>query len=134
METVVKNTFYNENCIDTMAKMPDDFLDLTVTSPPYDDLREYNGYSFDYKQVINGLQRVTKPGGVVVWVVGDEVQDGSESGNSFRHALYFMAIGFNLHDTMIYEKSGMAYPDATRYHQAFEYMFVFSKGSLQRRT
>ena len=65
------NKCYNENCLDTMAKMPDNFVDLTVTSPPYDNLRAYNGYSFDFEAVANELYRVTKQGGVVVWVVGD---------------------------------------------------------------
>ena len=121
------NKCYNENCLDTMAKMPDGFVDLTVTSPPYDNLRTYNGYSFDFEAVAKELFRVTKQGCVVVWVVGDATVKGSETGTSFRQALYFKDIGFNLHDTMIYEKSGMAFPDSTRYHQIFEYMFVFSK-------
>ena len=122
------NKCYNENCLDTMAKMPDNFVDLTVTSPPYDNLRTYNGYSFDFEAVAKELYRVTKQGGVVVWVVGDATIKGSETGTSFRQALYFKEIGFNLHDTMIYEKSGMAYPDSTRYHNVFEFMFVLSKG------
>jgi DNA modification methylase len=122
------NKIYCENCIDTMAKMPDGFIDLTVTSPPYDGLRTYNGYSFPFEDIAKELFRITKDGGVVVWVVGDATVKGSETGTSFRQALYFMECGFNLHDTMIYEKSGMAYPESTRYHNIFEYMFVFSKG------
>ena len=121
------NKIYNENCLDTMAKMPDCFVDLTVTSPPYDNLRTYNGYSFDFEAVAKELYRVTKQGGVVVWVVGDATIRGSETGASFKQALYFKEIGFNLHDTMIYQKST---PPLThnRYEQNFEYMFVFSKG------
>ena len=84
------NKCYNENCLDTMAMMPDGFIDLTVTSPPYDDLRTYNGYSFDFEAVAKELFRVTKQGGVVVWVVGDATIKGSETGTSFRQALYFM--------------------------------------------
>lgn len=118
---------FNENCLDTMAKMPDNFIDLTVTSPPYDDLRTYNGFCFDFENVAKELFRVTKQGGVVVWVVGDATVKGSETGTSFRQALYFMQCGFNLHDTMIYEKGGVM-PSKTRYCQMFEYMFVFSKG------
>src|SRR5574344_3074061 len=121
------NKCYNENCLDTMAKMSDDFIDLTVTSPPYDNLRIYNGYSFDFEAVAKELFRVTKKGGVVVWVVGDATIKGSETGTSFKQALYFMQCGFNLHDTMIYEKCGVT-PSKTRYCQMFEYMFVFSKG------
>lgn len=125
------NKNYNESNLETMARMPDCFIDLTVTSPPYDGLRTYNGYSFPFEDIAKELYRVTKEGGVVVWVVGDETKDGSESGTSFRQALYFMESGFNLHDTMIYEKNGAAYPandKSNRYSQIFEYMFVFSKG------
>src|SRR6266403_448452 len=125
------NKIYNENCLDTMTKMEDNFIDLTVTSPPYDDLRSYLGYSFDFEPIAKELYRVTKPGGCVVWVVGDAVVKGSATGTSFKQALYFMECGFNLHDTMIYEKNGTSFParrDGNRYSQIFEYMFVFSKG------
>jgi DNA modification methylase len=105
-----------------------DCIDLTVTSPPYDNLRTYQGFTFDFGTIARQLYRVTKPGGVVVWVVGDATVNGSETGTSFRQALYFMQCGFNLHDTMIYQKTGMRYPDALRYNANFEYMFVFSKG------
>jgi site-specific DNA-methyltransferase (adenine-specific) len=122
------NKIYNENCLDTMARMPDCFVDLTVTSPPYDNLRTYNGYSFDFEAVAKELYRVTKQGGVVVWVVGDATIKGSETGTSFRQALYFKEIGFNLHDTMIYGKNGSLPLNSNRYEPIFEYMFVFSKG------
>ncbi len=122
------NKIYNENCLDTMAKMPDGFVDLTVTSPPYDNLRAYNGYSFQFEDIAKELFRVTKDGGVVVWIVGDATVKGSESGTSFRQALYFKKIGFNLHDTMIYRKINYIPLTHNRYEQEFEYMFVFSKG------
>ena len=99
------NKIYNENCLDTMARMPDRFVDLTVTSPPYDGLRDYKGYSFPFEKIAKELFRVTKDGGVVVWVVGDATIKGSETGTSFKQALYFKEIGFNVHDTMIYQKS-----------------------------
>lgn len=105
----------------------DESIDLTVTSPPYDDLRSYGGYSFDFQIIAKELYRVTKQGGVIVWVIGDRT-DKTESGTSFRQALYFMDIGFYLHDTMIYSKSGFSKPSHNRYHQVFEYMFVLSKG------
>jgi DNA modification methylase len=124
MET---NKIYNENCLDTMAKMPDGFVDLTVTSPPYDNLRTYNGYSFDFEAVAKELYRVTKQGGIVVWVVGDATVKGSETGTSFKQALFFKEIGFNLHDTMIYRKNNLTFPDTNRYYQCFEYMFILSK-------
>ena len=122
------NKIYNENCLETMAKMPDNFIDLTVTSPPYDNLREYNGYSFTFEDIAKELYRVTKKGGVVVWVVGDATINGSESGTSFKQALFLKEIGFNLHDTMIYRKENYAPLTHKRYEQEFEYMFVFSKG------
>ena len=110
-----------------MARMPDGFIDLTVTSPPYDNLRDYKGYTFPFEYIAKELYRVTKEGGVVVWVVGDATVNGSETGTSFRQALFFKEIGFNLHDTMIYSRSGK-FPEANRYWQDFEYMFVLSKG------
>lgn len=125
------NKIFVENCLETMAKMPDDFIQATITSPPYDNLRKYNGYSFDFEAIAAELWRVTKPGGVVVWVIGDQTISGSESGTSFRQALHFISLGFKLHDTMIYEKNSPAYPssaNSNRYTQIFEFMFVFSKG------
>ena len=111
--------------------MPENFLDLTVTSPPYDNLRNYTGeceWNFDvFQDIAKGLYRATKPGGVVVWVVGDATIKGSETGTSFRQALYFMECGFNLHDTMIY-KSHKPPLTHNRYEQEFEYMFILSKG------
>ena len=123
------NKIYCESNLETTARMPDNFVDLVVTSPPYDDLRTYKGYSFDFESVAKELYRVTKQGGVVVWVVGDATVKGSESGTSFKQALYFKEIGFNLHDTMIYRKAN-AMPNANskRYRQCFEYMFIISKG------
>ena len=114
-----------------MARMEDNFIDLTVTSPPYDGLRKYNGYSFDFESIAKELFRVTKKGGVVVWVVGDETKNFCESLTSFKQAIYFVEdCGFNLLDTMIYHKSNYApaYPTLRRYANTFEYMFVFSKG------
>jgi DNA modification methylase len=120
------------DCLEEMAKLPDGCVDLTVTSPPYDNLRTYNDSlewgEHVWKPCLEQLYRITAKGGVVVWVVGDATIKGCETGTSFRQALYAMECGFNLHDTMIYEKSGMAFPDSTRYHQIFEYMFIFTKG------
>jgi len=116
------------DCVEVMKEMPKDSVDLVVTSPPYDSLRTYNGYDFNFENIAQELFRVTKDGGVVVWVVGDGTENGSETGTSFRQALYFKEIGFNLHDTMIYQKHNFSNPSRTRYHQIFEYMFVLSKG------
>lgn len=120
---------YNEDNLETMSRMPDDFVDLVVTSPPYDGLRQYNGYCFDFENTARELYRVTKQGGVVVWIVNDATLNGSETGTSFRQALFFKEIGFNLHDTMIWVKDGGgAVGSNLCYTQNFEYMFVLSKG------
>ena len=116
------------DCVEGLKLLKDESIDLTVTSPPYDNLRTYNGYSFDFESVAKELYRVTKLGGVVVWVVGDATVKGSETGTSFKQALYFKEIGFNLHDTMIYEKAQACFGSNLCYLQSFEYMFVFSKG------
>lgn len=123
------NKIYNECCLKTMARIPDNFIDMVVTSPPYDNLREYKGYKFPFKDIAKDLYRVLKKGGVIVWIVGDATINGSETGTSFKQALYFKEVGFNLHDTMIYEKAGMSNPDKNRYYQIFEYMFILSKGN-----
>lgn len=116
------------NNIEVMAEFPDNSIDLVITSPPYDNLRDYEGFDFSFKDIALGLFRVIKIGGVLIWVVGDATIKGSETGTSFKQALYFKKIGFNLHDTMIYMKSSFAHPSINRYHQVFEYMFVLSKG------
>lgn len=116
------------DCFKIMKTLESNIIDLTVTSPPYDNLRAYNGYSFDFEAVANELFRVTKQGGVVVWVVGDATIKGSETGTSFKQALYFKEIGFNLHDTMIYAKNNYMPLNHNRYDPQFEYMFIFSKG------
>lgn len=125
--TTEKGMLLNGDCVEFMKKIEDDSIDLTVTSPPYDDLRKYNGYNFDFENVAKELYRISKQGGVVVWIVGDKTEKGSESGTSFREALYFKELGFNLHDTMIYQ-SDKPPMNHNRYEQKFEYMFVFSKG------
>ena len=125
----IKNgRFYLGDCLEVMKEIPDGVIDLTVTSPPYDDLRTYNGYSFDFENVAKELFRITKEGGVVVWVVADATKNGSESGTSFKQALFFKECGFNLHDTMIWNKLTNARPSNNRYANVFEYMFVLSKG------
>jgi site-specific DNA-methyltransferase (adenine-specific) len=116
------------NNIIGLRGLPDNCIDLTVTSPPYDNLRTYKGFTWDEEGLIRDLYRVTKPGGVVVWIVNDATVNGSETCTSFRQALLFRAAGFNLHDTMIWKKAGVSFPDTVRYYANFEYMFIFSKG------
>jgi len=128
MERIPFNENRNEDCLETMANMPNDFLDLTITSPPYDDMRTYNGYCFDFESVAKELFRVTKNGGVVVWVVNDKTSKGTESLTSFKQALYFSECGFNV-ETMIWEKTGSGCLGSNKFYgQNFEYMFVFTKG------
>jgi len=117
-----------DNC-EVMRTLPSESIDLVVTSPPYDDLRTYGGHSWDFYGVAWNLKRLLKPGGVIVWVVADQVEDGSETGTSLRQALHFQSIGLNLHDTMIYQKNSYPFPPTNRYYQQSEYMFVLSKGS-----
>jgi len=146
MEKKLLNRIVCGDAAEKMQELPAGSVHLTVTSPPYDDLRsyqdlvsgmkeEYNGYSFPFESIARELYRVTCDGGVVVWVVGDAVIKGAETGSSFKQALYFMEQGFKLHDTMIYEKNGCAFParrDGNRYSQIFEYMFVLSKNKKPR--
>lgn len=127
------------NSVGVLKTLDSNTVDLTVTSPPYDNLRTYNGkikdevsfedgYSFPFVEMARELYRVTKNGGVVVWVVNDQVKNGGETGSSFKQALKFKEIGFTLYDTMIYHKNGAPFPETGRYSQVFEYMFVLSKG------
>ena len=112
-----------------MKGMDDNSIDLTITSPPYDSLRVYNGYSFNFESTSKELYRITKEGGVLVWIVGDATEKGSETGTSFRQALGLKDAGFNLHDTMIWRKTNpMPKVKTKRYFDVFEYMFVLSKG------
>lgn len=126
------------DCLELMKQLPDGSIDLTVTSPPYDNLRTYNGnisqWCFEkFQSVVKELFRITKDGGVVVWVVGDSTIKGSETGTSFKQALYFKECGFGLHDTMIFAKNNpMPNVKEKRYSQSFEYMFVFSKGAVSK--
>jgi len=125
-ETDNATIYHGDNIATMQAVIPDASIDLVVTSPPYDNLRTYGGHSWDFEGVAQQLWRVTKPGGVVVWVVNDATVDGSETGTSFRQALRFMDIGFRLHDTMIYLHC-KPFPESNRYQPAFEFMFVLSK-------
>jgi len=131
------NKIFHGDCIQIMKDIENDFIDLTVTSPPYDYMRDYNKnikegeireFSFPFDEIVNQLYRITKKGGIVVWVVGDQVVKGGESCSSFKQALKFVEKGFLLYDTMIYHKNGSPFPEKKRYSQVFEYMFVFSKG------
>ncbi|MBI2097976.1 MAG: transcriptional repressor LexA [Candidatus Vogelbacteria bacterium] len=117
------------NAVDVMKTFPPNSIDLVVTSPPYDELRNYNGYSFDFGGIANGLFRVMKKGGIVVWVVGDKIQKGNRSLTSFKQALFFQGIGFNVHDVMIYRKKNTPFMRSNAYTNCYEFMFVFSKGS-----
>ncbi|MCM1337552.1 MAG: site-specific DNA-methyltransferase [Candidatus Amulumruptor caecigallinarius] len=131
MKKEYTNQIFNGNCVEIMGNFPDDFVDLVVTSPPYDNLRTYKGYVFPFNDIVLQLYRILKNGGIVVWVVSDATINGSETGTSFKQALKFMEAGFNLHDTMIFKKTNPV-PQIyrKRYTNVFEYMFVFSKGTV----
>jgi len=123
------NKVIQGDCLEVMKSIPDKSIDMILTSPPYDNLRDYKGYTFNFEGIAKEIYRVLKDGGVCVWIVGDATIKGSETGTSFRQALYFKEIGFNLHDTMIWNKGSFTAVGAlkTRYAQTFEYMFIFSK-------
>lgn len=128
------DTIYNEDCRDTMRRLPDESLHMVLTSPPYDNLREYDGYSFPFEWIAEEIYRVLNLDGILVWIVGDATINGSETGSSFNQALYFKELGFKLHDTMIFEKNSSTFPakkTSNRYTQIFEYMFVFAKGRVE---
>ena len=127
--TITRNRLYVADCVEFMARMDAGTVDLTVTSPPYDNLRNYNGYSFDFEAIARGLFRVTKRGGVVVWVVGDKIDAGRRTLSSFRQGLFFQEIGFRMHDVMIYRKKNTPFMRSNAYTNAYEFMFVLSKGS-----
>ena len=133
---IVPNSIIHGDCLEVMKDIDDKSIDMVLTSPPYDNLRTYNGSlewgEHVWKPVIDELYRVVKDGGVVVWVVGDATIKGSETGTSFKQALYFKDVGFNLHDTMIYDKGGQGATGSNlAYWQNFEYMFVFTVGKIK---
>ena len=127
------NKIYNMDCLEGLKQMEDECIDLTITSPPYDNLRKYNGYSFNFESIAKELYRVTKNGGVVVWIVSDKTYKGSETLTSFKQALFFKEIGFNVLDTMIWKKPTFTDTGSlkVRYGNVFEYMFVFTKGKCK---
>lgn len=122
------NKVIQGDCLEVMKDIPDKSVDMVLTSPPYDNLRDYKGYIFNFEGIAKEIYRVLKDGGVCVWVVGDATIKGSESGTSFKQALYFKEIGFNLHDTMIYAKQNPVPYHHNRYNPQFEFMFILSKG------
>lgn len=119
------------DCLEVMKNFDSQSIDMVLTSPPYDNLRNYKGYVFAFEEIAKEIYRVIKNGGVLVWVVGDATIDGTETGTSFKQALFFKEIGFNLHDTMIFRKKNpIPQIYRSRYNNEFEYMFVFSKGKV----
>lgn len=128
----IRNTIIEGDSSLILKEFPRESIDLVVTSPPYDNLRDYTGespWSFDcFQRIARQLYRVMKPGGVVVWVVGDAIDNGGKTLTSYRQALFFQSIGFKMFDVIIYEKAGSGPPHPNRYFNSFEYMFVLSKG------
>jgi SOS regulatory protein LexA len=127
--TLPLNEIICGDAVEVMKAMPPNSIDFVVTSPPYDELRSYNGYVFNFEGIARGLFRVIKKGGVVVWVVGDKINKGNKTLTSFKQALSFQDIGFNVHDVMIYKKKNTPFMRSNAYTNCYEFMFVLSKGS-----
>ena len=123
----IKEGFFVAECVDFMSNMDEEVVDLTVTSPPYDNLRDYKGYAFGFENIAKQLYRVTKPGGIVVWVVGDKI-NGGRTLTSFRQGIFFQEIGFQMHDVMIYQKKNTPFMRSNAYTNCYEFMFVLSRG------
>ena len=123
----IKEGFFVADCVEFMSEMDAGVVNLTVTSPPYDNLRDYKGYSFDFESIAKQLYRVTKRGGIVVWVVGDKINEGRTL-TSFRQGIFFQEIGFQMHDVMIYQKKNTPFMRSNAYTNCYEFMFVLSKG------
>lgn len=127
-----KNSIITGDCLEVLKQFQADSVDMVLTSPPYDNLRTYKGFKFPFEEIASELFRVVKTGGVVVWVVSDATIEGTETGTSFKHALHFKSIGFNIHDTMIFRKRNpIPQIYRKRYNNEFEFMFVFSKGQVK---
>ncbi len=124
------NDIYNVDCIEGMQGLDENSIDFVVTSPPYDNLRDYKGYDFDFEKTAKNLYRIMKPNGVVVWVVGDKIINGNKTLTSFRQCLYFQEIGFKVHDVMIYKKKNTPFMRSNAYTNSFEFMFVLAKGKV----
>ena|ERR1017187_1943546 len=123
------NQIYCGDNLSLIKQLDDNCIDLSIQSPPYSKIRDYNGYSFDFENLAKELYRVTKPGGICVWVVNDQYENGGRNLDSFKQAIYFKEeCGFLVNDVMIYQKSGMRYPNPKRYHQVYEFMHILSKG------
>ena len=129
LKKIKLNSVYHSDCIELMKSMEENSVDLTVTSPPYDELRNYNGYHFAFEDIAKNLFRITKKGGVLVWVVGDKIKNGNRSLTCFKQAIFFQTVGFNVHDVMIYRKKNTPFMRTNAYTNCFEFMFVLSKGS-----
>lgn len=129
----VLNEIHCGECCNFMQKMQDNCIDLTVTSPPYDTMRGYEGISFNFRKIARELFRVMKEGGTVVWIVADGMVEGGKTGTSFKQALYFKKIGFKLHDVMIWRRPNPTpqFPKIKRYTSCFDYMFILTKGKIK---
>ena len=137
------NKIYNESNLETCMRLPNESVNLILTSPPYDSdkLRRYDKNTpiwtwDDFTKLAHELTRILKTGGIIVWVVGDATINGSETLTSFKQALYFKEnCGLSCWDTMIYEKNSATFPakpDSKRYSQIFEYMFCFTKAPIRQ--
>lgn len=131
--SITINNLYVSGCVAFMRKLNPNIFDLTVTSPPYDNLRDYKGFAFESNEIAHQPYRATKPGGIVVWVVGDKTKNGNRSLTRFKQALFFQAVGFNVHDIMLYKKRNTPFMRSNAYTNCHEFMFVFSKGRVKNK-
>ncbi len=132
---IFKKVIINDNALLVLDHIPESSIDLVVTSPPYDDLRDYNDelvWNFEvFKKIAKKLYRVMKNGGTIAWVIGDKVTNKDKSLTSFKHALYFQSLGFKIYDVIIYEKTGSGPPHPNRYFNTFEYILIVTKGNIK---
>jgi site-specific DNA-methyltransferase (adenine-specific) len=121
---------YNCDCLEILPHLPK--VDLILTSPPYGNIRDYGGHEFKFEPIAYEIKSRLKDGGTLVWIVNDQTVNGTESGESFKQALFFKEKLFlNIHDTMIYLKDGFPFPESTRYQPIFEYMFILTNGKIK---
>src|SRR6516225_10922273 len=130
MITAPANAIFCMDCVEGMRTLvPDLCIPLTVTSPAYGAIRLYGGHAWDFPAAAKELYRITTPGGVLVWVVQEQIIDGAESGDSARQRLFFMHLGFRCHQTMVMLRPGTRQQTPKRYGGPLEYAFVLSKGA-----
>ena len=124
------NKIICEDNITYLKTLPDECIDFVITSPPYDALRDYNGYKLDLHGLGVELLRVLKDGGICVMVIQDSTRDFAKSLTSFRTIVDWCDnIGFRLFECNIYNRQGTEGAWwKKRFRVDHEYMPIFLKG------